>query len=1172
MGGDFQNGEPCACRSDFARSSPISVPTLQAVRDRRFSARDCDGDAAANGAEHILRFATTGSRRAEDRHEFRLRFRGATANIRHRRFSGPDRPTADRQPRPLIRRPSSKPTVTDWPPLASSERASPRRFGDYELLEEIARGGMGVVFKARHVRLGGVVALKMILAGELASHDDVLRFHIEAEAASKLAHPNIVPIYEVGRVDGQHYFTMRLIEGKNLASRIDAGPLDPCLAAELLRDIALAVQHAHEHGVIHRDLKPDNILLDADGRPHITDFGVARRTYERSNLTDAGQVLGTPSYMSPEQAAGEPNVIGPAADIYSLGAVLYTMLTGRPPLECHRIDILAQLMEYEPIVPRRLNLRIPPDLETICLKCLAKQPRKRYASAADLAADLNRFLANQPIHAKAACLVARASRWIRRQPRTAAAVAFAMGVFLLSLTGLAWQWRRAEQAQADATESRYVAHLAQAQASRWSGRAGGRFAAMAALKKAAAIRPSIALRNEAIACMTQFDLRLERTLEVGARLGMPGFTGGLDRLAYIDKQGTISVCDWLNSRTLCRFSAGRPSEVLRQGGVRFSPDGSHLAAAMQYDGGHELSLWDLKRSRAVIQVAQGARAMAIDFSPDGTTLAAGQPDGTLALYQTSDGARISSRNLDLIPHAIRFAPDGSTLAVSADNVAWVLDLKIQDPLQILMHPAAVHAVAWSPDGELLATACADHCVYLWDSQTGERLRVLPGRQHEAVYVVFNHCGDLLASHGRDGRTQLWNVRTGTMLMRTTGLALAFRDDDKQLAFYGADIGTWRVASGRKRRILESTTPMRVWHAEIDADNRMAVLAREDGVRFWELASTTEIGWLDIGPVRLASFEPDGRGLITWGAAGLLRWPIRPACRSGDELVIGPPERLSLPAPALPAFGAMSANGQTVAVSDRAYGELFLYDLHHRRLLFRGPHAHAGRMAISHDGAWVAGGTCNDPHPAVRRWDARLPAQVGHWACPDDALPAFSPDGSWLWIGAPQKGRLIDANTWETVRTQDIEGAAVGAGVFSPDSALLALNSSTDRLQLVEPATGKEIAALETSIPLCFNRQGSLLLTQSDDCSVQVWDLARIRRRLADLNLDWNTPALPPARRLGKRSVPLRIQIVGKVRQAPSINGTIGPSRSSNRTSVQPARCSPLLLPAIQSSDFFREMH
>ncbi len=552
------------------------------------------------------------------------------------------------------RRPSSKPTVTDWPLLASSERASPRRFGDYELLEEIARGGMGVVFKARHVRLGGVVALKMILAGELASCNDVLRFHIEAEAASKLAHPNIVPIYEVGRVDGQHYFTMRLIEGKNLASRLDAGPLDPCLAAALLRDIALAVQHAHEHGVIHRDLKPDNILLDADGRPHITDFGVARRTYERSNLTDAGQVLGTPNYMSPEQAAGETSIIGPAADIYSLGAVLYTMLTGRPPFECHRIDILAQLMEHEPIMPRRLNLRIPPDLETICLKCLAKQPYKRYASAADLAADLNRFLANQPIRAKAACLAARASRWIRRQPRTAAAVALASGVVLLSLTGLAWQWRRAEQAQADATESRYGAHLAQAQANRWSGRAGGRFAAMAAVKKAASIRPSVALRNEAIACMTQFDLQVERTLEVGALLGMPDFSSGLDRLAYSDKQGTICVCDWPDGKTLCRLAAGRPSDALRQAVVRFSPDGSHLAAAMQYDAAHELSLWDLKRSRAVIRIAEGAHAMAIDFTPDGTMLAAGQPDGTLTLYQTSDGARISTRNLDLAPHAVRF--------------------------------------------------------------------------------------------------------------------------------------------------------------------------------------------------------------------------------------------------------------------------------------------------------------------------------------------------------------------------------------------------------------------------------------------------------------------------------------------------------------------------------------
>ncbi|HVX61077.1 MAG TPA: serine/threonine-protein kinase [Pirellulales bacterium] len=339
------------------------------------------------------------------------------------------------------KRPEAGLTVIDWTLRVNSQDARARRFGDYELLEELARGGMGVVFKARHAKTGRIVALKMILAGESASADDVLRFRIETEAASRLHHPNIVPICDVGRVEGQRYFAMPLIEGENLATRLAAGPLVPCRAAELLRDISLAVQHAHERGVIHRDLKPANILLDADARPYIADFGVARRTDVSARLTRGGQILGTPCYISPEQAAGETDEIGPAADIYSLGAVLYEMLTGRPPFECHRIDVLfAQVLDGEPVAPRRLNPRIPPALETICLKCLARAPGKRYASAEDLAADLQRYLANQPIRAKAGCLAARAVARIRQKPLAAAVAALAIAVASLSVAALGWLW------------------------------------------------------------------------------------------------------------------------------------------------------------------------------------------------------------------------------------------------------------------------------------------------------------------------------------------------------------------------------------------------------------------------------------------------------------------------------------------------------------------------------------------------------------------------------------------------------------------------------------------------------------------------------------------------------------------------------------------------------------
>jgi tRNA A-37 threonylcarbamoyl transferase component Bud32 len=276
-----------------------------------------------------------------------------------------------------------------------------RYFGDYELLEEIARGGMGVVFKARQVSLNRIVALKMILAGQLASEEDVQRFYTEAEAAANLDHPGIVPIFEVGQHEGQHFFSMGFVDGKSLAQKVADGPLPPREAAELTKRIAEAIVYAHERGVIHRDLKPANILLDDNGRPRVTDFGLAKKMEADSGLTGTGQVLGTPSYMPPEQAAGKTEEIGPTSDVYSLGAILYCLMTGRPPFQSASLmDTLIQVLEQEPVSPRQLNAGINQDLDTICLKCLAKQRSQRYQSTRELVEDLSRYLKGEPISAR----------------------------------------------------------------------------------------------------------------------------------------------------------------------------------------------------------------------------------------------------------------------------------------------------------------------------------------------------------------------------------------------------------------------------------------------------------------------------------------------------------------------------------------------------------------------------------------------------------------------------------------------------------------------------------------------------------------------------------------------------------------------------------------------------
>jgi serine/threonine protein kinase len=290
-----------------------------------------------------------------------------------------------------------------------------RVFGNYELIEELGRGGMGVVYKARQLGLNRLVALKMILPGPLANQDDLQRFRVEAEAAANLHHPNIVAVHEVGVVEGIHYFSMDLVEGPSLSKRLQQGGITPRLAARYLRVIARAVEHGHTHGILHRDLKPSNILLDLADEPHVTDYGLAKHLDDDAANTRTGAVLGTPSYMSPEQAAGRVKELSPASDVYSLGAMLYELLTGRPPfLAASTHEIIQRVLESDPENPRRLNSRVDRDLETICLKCLEKDPKRRYATAGELADDLDRYLNGEAIKARPFNVLDRLARTLGR--------------------------------------------------------------------------------------------------------------------------------------------------------------------------------------------------------------------------------------------------------------------------------------------------------------------------------------------------------------------------------------------------------------------------------------------------------------------------------------------------------------------------------------------------------------------------------------------------------------------------------------------------------------------------------------------------------------------------------------------------------------------------------------
>jgi tRNA A-37 threonylcarbamoyl transferase component Bud32 len=324
-------------------------------------------------------------------------------------------------------------TVVETPPENSCATHTGRVFGNYDVLEQIGQGGMGVVYRARQRGLGRVVALKLLLAGSRATEAEIKRFHTEAKAAATLKHPHVVAIHEVGEHEGQHYFSMDYVEGQSLAEVIRRTPLPAARAARYVKIIAEAIHYAHERGILHRDLKPHNVLIDAQDEPRITDFGLARQIDVESDLTISGAVLGTPSYMPPEQAAGNRREIGRASDVYSLGAILYDLLTGRPPFRAETpLDTLRQVIDTDPAPPRLMNRKVPRDLETICLKCLAKEPAQRYATAHELAEDLGRFLRQEPIHARPVSSVGRVWRWSRRQPALAG-LAGAVGVLFLLL-------------------------------------------------------------------------------------------------------------------------------------------------------------------------------------------------------------------------------------------------------------------------------------------------------------------------------------------------------------------------------------------------------------------------------------------------------------------------------------------------------------------------------------------------------------------------------------------------------------------------------------------------------------------------------------------------------------------------------------------------------------------